>query len=29
VLPTRIGEVTVVSGVDDGAVLSAIRSALA
>jgi 3-dehydroquinate synthase len=29
VLPRRIGEVTVVSGVDDGAVLSAIRSALA
>lgn len=29
VLPTRIGEVAVVSGVDDGAVLSAIRSALA
>lgn len=29
VLPTMIGEVTVVSGVDDGAVLSAIRSALA
>jgi len=29
VLPTRIGEVTVVSGVNDGAVLSAIRSALA
>jgi 3-dehydroquinate synthase len=29
VLPTVIGEVTVVSGVDDGAVLSAIRSALA
>jgi len=29
VLPRKIGEVTVVSGVDDGAVLSAIRSALA
>jgi 3-dehydroquinate synthase len=29
VLPRRIGEVAVVSGVDDGAVLSAIRSALA
>jgi len=29
VLPRRIGEVTVVSGVEDGAVLSAIRSALA
>ena len=29
VLPRSIGEVTVVSGVDDGAVLSAIRSALA
>jgi len=29
VLPKSIGEVTVVSGVDDGAVLSAIRSALA
>jgi 3-dehydroquinate synthase len=29
VLPTRIGEVTVVSGVDDVAVLSAIRRALA
>jgi 3-dehydroquinate synthase len=29
VLPKLIGEVTVVSGVDDGAVLSAIRSALA
>ncbi len=29
VLPTLIGEVTVVSGVDDAAVLSAIRSALA
>jgi 3-dehydroquinate synthase len=29
VLPVRIGEVTVVSGVDDGAVLEAIRSALA
>lgn len=29
VLPRTIGEVTVVSGVDDGAVLSAIRSALA
>jgi 3-dehydroquinate synthase len=29
VLPKRIGEVAVVSGVDDGAVLSAIRSALA
>jgi 3-dehydroquinate synthase len=28
VLPRSIGEVTVVSGVDDGAVLSAIRSAL-
>ncbi|HTT63442.1 MAG TPA: 3-dehydroquinate synthase [Bryobacteraceae bacterium] len=28
VLPRRIGEVTVVSGVDDGAVLAAIRSAL-
>ena len=29
VLPRRIGEVTIVSGVDDGAVLSAIRFALA
>jgi 3-dehydroquinate synthase len=29
VLPRRIGEVTVVSGVEDGEVLSAIRSALA
>jgi 3-dehydroquinate synthase len=29
VLPRKIGEVAVVSGVDDGAVLSAIRSALA
>ena len=29
VLPRRIGEVAVVSGVDDGVVLSAIRSALA
>ena len=29
VLPRRIGEVAVVSGVDDGAVLAAIRSALA
>jgi 3-dehydroquinate synthase len=29
VLPRRIGEVAIVSGVDDGAVLSAIRSALA
>jgi 3-dehydroquinate synthase len=29
VLPRRIGEVAIVSGVDDGAVLAAIRSALA
>ena len=29
VLPVRIGEVTVVSGVDDRLVLEAIRSALA
>ena len=29
VLPRRIGEVVVVSGVDEGAVLSAIRRALA
>jgi hypothetical protein len=28
-LPRKIGEVAVVAGVDDGAVLSAIRSALA